>query len=77
MYVWLSTVHVYLCPDSQLEHKTEQISTDCNISESDPLVKVANISSALIGKPLQYCFLIQSTQAGLSLMYNFKYKLKS
>ena len=43
MYIWLSTGHVYLWLDLQYEYKIEQIVTDRNINESDPLVKVANI----------------------------------
>ena len=36
------------------DYKIEQILTDRNISESDPLVKVANITSMLIFRTLQY-----------------------
>ena len=36
-------------------YKIEQILTDRNINESDPLVKVANITSTLIFPTLQYC----------------------
>ena len=36
------------------EYKTEQIITDRNINESDPLVKVANITSTLIYQTLLY-----------------------
>ena len=54
MYVWLSTEHVYLRLDSQFEYKIEQILTDRNISETDPLIKVTDINSTLILITLQY-----------------------
>ena len=38
----------------QFEYKIEQIITDRNINESDQLVKVANITSTLIFRTLQY-----------------------
>ena len=46
--IWLSTEHVYLWLDLQFEYKMEQISTDRNISELDPLV---NIYSTLMSIP--------------------------
>ena len=38
----------------QFEYKIEQMLTDVNISESDPLVKVAFITSLLILQTKQY-----------------------
>ena len=40
--------------DRHFEYKKEQILKDCNNSESDPLVKVANITSTLIFRTAQY-----------------------
>ena len=41
----------------------EQIWTDRNISESDPLAKVANNSSTLIFRTLQYMYCINPQMA--------------
>ena len=47
----------------QFEYKIEQILMDRNISESDPLVKVANISNFRVSQAVWYPLAITSKVA--------------
>ena len=47
----------------QFEYKIEQILMDRNISESDPLVKVANISNFTVSQAVWYPLAIPSKVA--------------